>query len=229
MSEEIYLVNSPFSETKEYFTGHNAFGDYLRYSLLNCQKILLIVYNCYDAHLIDNYYNAISQAMKNARLYNNELIALTSDNKYDLQNLMENSDAVFVVGGDILKNNPFFVEIGLQKLLSDYSGVIIDIRADCFDCNRLSERIVEIGGGTYRVPQGSFLHIQKRRVGIYGVAYQLIDGKFIKVCDNNKVYYIGDKPHKEVNEWGIVLLMAIVGVIFFLLRIGILLFELLML
>lgn len=107
----------------------NGIVDSLKESLPIRDSIVFIASDPNNYEKVDKYSNVTFKSF--------ELSGIAFDNYYTLDNrnadkakeLIENSNMIFLSGGDTLTQNEFFKSIKLKELLKDYKGTILGVSA----------------------------------------------------------------------------------------------------
>lgn len=111
------------------FFESNSFLDNLRKYLKNNRRFVLIASDPTNYERNDLFLEMDIEALKLSGIDFNEYVVLDNRNKNNLVNILNESDLVFLCGGNTFVQNRFFNDINLKEYLKSYESVIVGISA----------------------------------------------------------------------------------------------------
>lgn len=127
----------------------NNFLSNLKKEIKNYRKFVLISSDPTAYEKNDLYLKMDIEALRLSGLKFNEYIVLDDRNKNNIENVLKNSDLIFLCGGNTYIQNNFFNEINLKEFLKNAESVIVGISAgsinaaiDVFNSPEVEEDLV---------------------------------------------------------------------------------------
>lgn len=111
------------------FFEKNSFLENLKKYVKCNKKFVLIASNPDDYEKNDLFLQMDIDALKLSGLIFEEYMVLDGRNKANMNNILKNSDLIFLCGGNTLIQNKFFNNIDLKKYLKNIDSVIVGISA----------------------------------------------------------------------------------------------------
>lgn len=113
-NNEPYSVKLPIS-----------FLDIIKENVLKYKNVVFVANNPDTLNINDKYGNLLFESLKLSRLNFENYITLDSRNKNEAKEIIENADLLFLSGGSIECQLSFFKEIKLDKILNNFSNLIV--------------------------------------------------------------------------------------------------------
>lgn len=111
------------------FFENNNFLNNLKKSIKNYRKFVMIASDPDNYERNDLFLQMDIKALKLSDLRFEEYLVLDGRNKDNIAKILENSDLIFLCGGDTLTQNTFFNSINLKKYLKNINATIVGISA----------------------------------------------------------------------------------------------------
>lgn len=106
----------------------------------HCSKIEVITYvasNPSDFEKCDEHSLRLMANLKLEGFEPKKMYVVDNRFNFDLQDVINNSDMVFLAGGHVPTQNKFFKKIGLKEVLQNYNGVVVGQSAGSMNCAEL--------------------------------------------------------------------------------------------
>lgn len=107
----------------------NGIVDQLSISLPIRNNLVFIASDPNNYEKVDRYSTVTFKSFELSNLKFDNCYTLDNRNADKAKELIENSNMIFLSGGDTLTENEFFKSINLKELLKDYNGVILGVSA----------------------------------------------------------------------------------------------------
>lgn len=108
---------------------NNGIVNSLKESLPIRNSIVFIASDPNNYEKVDKYSNVTFKSFELSNLKFDNCYTLDNRNADSTKELIENSNMIFLSGGDTVTQNKFFKSINLKELLKDYNGVILGVSA----------------------------------------------------------------------------------------------------
>jgi len=127
----VFLTSSPcvINAPRAILNPENGFLDNLKSSLPAHPRALFVCSDRDSHELTDNFARDFSQAFREAELEFSGYDVLDGRSAPRAQQLIWRSDLMILMGGHVPTQNRFFQEIGLDRLISNYQGVVLGLSA----------------------------------------------------------------------------------------------------
>lgn len=107
------------------FDNSNGLYNQLKKSIKNYKTFVFVASDPINYDKNDLYSQKVFESFKLRKLNFKSLIVLDDRTKIMAEIIVKSADFLFLAGGDVLKQNIFLKEIGLQNLLSEFKGSVI--------------------------------------------------------------------------------------------------------
>lgn len=127
----VFLTSSPcvINAPRAILSSENSFLDNLRSCLPEHPRCLFLCSDRDSYGLTDNFGRDFAAAFREAGMEFSDYAMLDGRNGALAQQLIWRSDLIIMMGGHVPTQNAFFQEIGLDKLIANYQGVLMGISA----------------------------------------------------------------------------------------------------
>lgn len=103
----------------------NYLVDHIKDNLNDTNGVLFIPSDINNSNKIKEYFDIFINALKLSGITFKDNYLLTKDNKNNIKEYINNSNLIFLSGGDTYTQHLLFEELNLKELLKNYNGIII--------------------------------------------------------------------------------------------------------